>query len=434
MRSIRRILYVLPQPVYPADTGPKHHTFGLAKHMSTRAECHFVGFAHGPTDREQWGELERVLPNSSVEMVVDARAGAGRIASRLGRFVTGRPVSPATFESGELRRWLRHAAATGGYDLVHFDTFNLTSYRKECASLPTVLAPTDAFSMGMRRAYDAVSSPAGRLSHAWKAWAYFRHERSVYHRFTKVCPVSAVDLAYLQRIDPRIDGEVVEIPLGDEFLGELPAPPADVEPHVLCSGFLFNEAIASGVLEFLREVHPRLRAENPSIRVSVWGSDPHRSLADTLKRERTVRHAGWVEDYREFLASASVYVYPQRSGSGIQTKVQQAMALGVPVVARAHVLEAIGAEHRIHAIAAEGNEEMANAILTLLRDPAERTRIGLAGAKFVRSRFDPEVVGRRLEGVYQRAADKHWSAVGSVKVAERTIHRETEPEWSGARR
>jgi len=242
----------------------------------------------------------------------------------------------------------------------------------------------------------------------WKWWAYSRYERHAYRHFTKVCPVSDVDTAWLTSLDSAIDAETVGIPIAEEFLCDAREHYEDVSlPHIVACGFLANDAVAEGMIEFLNFVYPTIRNAIPEGRVSIWGKNPTSRLRRVLSLFPEIHHVDYVEDYRAFLRRVTVYVFPQRSGSGIQTKVQQAMGMGVPVVARTHVLKALGAKDGVHALACDENDSMARAVILLVHNKEMRTRIGKAGSQHIRHAYSIEVVGSKLEKVYLSAIQKH---------------------------
>ena len=80
----------------------------------------------------------------------------------------------------------------------------------------------------------------------------------------------------------------------------------------------------------------------------IAGKDPSESIR-LLSRDARITVTGFVDDLRPFFWSATVVVAPLVYGTGIQNKVLEAMACGVPVVASQAACEGIGAP-RGHAL------------------------------------------------------------------------------------
>lgn len=405
---MKRILFLLPQPIYPADAGPKHHTFGLLKYLSEKYECHILGFSRKSNDAELWSSLARVLPNTTVLRTFPLQSNPRRTLNRLMNFARISPVSFALFENAALHRCLSNSFFLSQYELVHIDTFNLGFYREHFKFIPSVLVPYDAFSMGMKRALTIVKGLRSRLAYQWKWRAYSGYERQAYRYFTKVCPVSDVDAQWLQALDPAIDLETVGIPIAEEYLSNARQNYQIVEhPHIIVAGTLAIETVAIAMAEFVKQVYPVIRQALPQARVTIWGKGAPSSLLRTLRQYPEINYISYVDDYIDFLSSAALYVFPQRCGSGIQTKVQQAMAMGIPVVTRSHILFALGASAGKHAIAYDDNRLMAQAITHLAQDIEQQALLGQEGTRYIKENYRLSVVGSKLEAAYQHAVEKH---------------------------
>jgi glycosyltransferase involved in cell wall biosynthesis len=73
---------------------------------------------------------------------------------------------------------------------------------------------------------------------------------------------------------------------------------------------------------------------------------------------------------------------------GLLQKVVDAMAMGVPVVATRVSNHGVGATPDEHLLVADDPEAFADAVVTLLRDPALRARMGDAARALVTTHYD----------------------------------------------
>ena len=94
-------------------------------------------------------------------------------------------------------------------------------------------------------------------------------------------------------------------------------------------------------------------------------------------------------------------VAPLRFSSGIQNKVLEAMAAGVPVVTTPQVAAGIGALDDEVLRVAPNAEGIARATVELLRGETMGTAVAQRARAFVRSRFGWEQTTRRLEGLVE---------------------------------
>ena len=109
--------------------------------------------------------------------------------------------------------------------------------------------------------------------------------------------------------------------------------------------------------------------------------------------------SGHVADLNAALNDAAVFVAPLRFAAGIQNKVLEAMAAGLPVVASSFANEGLEAEDGRHLIVADEAETLAAAIAGLLHDAARRRELGRQGRAFVLQRYRWEAVLDRMERI-----------------------------------
>lgn len=400
-----RVLFLLPEPPYPPQNGPHHHTFGLLRIACARHTCVAAGLYRGEAGLARWRQLQEALPGLRVAALFPEAEGIRRSLRGLGCLLAWQPLVLRGSLGGALPAWVRRYLRQERVDLVHVDQFRLAHCWRACGATPRLLVPYDAFSLKCLRAYRTAVRPREKAA-AWYLYrAFSRLERLVYPHFDLVCPVSPVDARWLAGRDSRIRTAVVGIPVPEEFLraGAAGVPEAD-GAHILCAGWFSSDGVAAGAIEFLKEALPRIRDAVPEARVTLWGRRPTPALRAVLKETPGVRHVEWVDDYAGMIRSAQAYVYPQACGAGIQTKVQQAMALGVPVVAREETLAPLEVESGRHAFGCQTPQEMAEAVVAILTQPGLRREVGAAGAAHMRARFSAEAIGAELDAAYRLAA------------------------------
>ena len=153
------------------------------------------------------------------------------------------------------------------------------------------------------------------------------------------------------------------------------------------------------VLWFARHVLPRIRSQVPEAHLWVVGQRPHRRL-ESLRREAGITLTGRVESTLPYIAGAAVYVAPLRMGGGTRLKLLEAMALERAVVATRLGAEGFPLRGGRELLLADEPERFAQAVVSLLRDPARRRALGQAGRRFVQARYDWSALIPRLEEVY----------------------------------
>ena len=158
--------------------------------------------------------------------------------------------------------------------------------------------------------------------------------------------------------------------------------------EIAFTGAMDYRANVDAAIQLIDEVLPRVRSEVPDASVAIIGRDPVAELVARAAAGR-VTVTGEVDDIRPHLERSAAFAAPIRIGAGIQNKVLEAMAMGVPVVASplaADGLRLLGGDAPPIAIARTA-DEMAAALIVLLRDAREDAAPHAAGREYVREHF-----------------------------------------------
>ncbi len=125
----------------------------------------------------------------------------------------------------------------------------------------------------------------------------------------------------------------------------------------------------------------------PNAKLLVAGATPHPKLVKLAKDNTNVVISGWIDDIRTAYASAEIFFAPMKTGTGMQNKLLEAMALGVPCVTTSLANNAIGAVHNESIIVCDTHQQMILQLKELIQHPELREKIGSAGKQFVSERY-----------------------------------------------
>jgi glycosyltransferase involved in cell wall biosynthesis len=154
---------------------------------------------------------------------------------------------------------------------------------------------------------------------------------------------------------------------------------------------------------FAERIFPLVQRRVPTAELLIVGQTPGPEIR-RLARRPGIRVTGWVPDVDPPLQSAAVFVAPLRVARGIQNKVLQAMAAGVPVVATPAALGGINAAPDRDVLVGATPEGFAAQTVRLLMDRELRQRLGRAGRAFVAEHHQWDVHLARLENVLVQVA------------------------------
>jgi glycosyltransferase involved in cell wall biosynthesis len=151
--------------------------------------------------------------------------------------------------------------------------------------------------------------------------------------------------------------------------------------------------------------------ELPSTKFVVIGEGPDRdkleSLIDELKLRQSVSMLGRRDDMPSVYASLDIMVSASRQ-EGLPMAILEGMASSLPLVAtRVGDVPTVVLDGQTGVLVPPENPTLlASAVVTLLRNPAQRKRLGAAARKLIEDEFSAERMTADYLRVYKEAASR----------------------------
>jgi glycosyltransferase involved in cell wall biosynthesis len=177
------------------------------------------------------------------------------------------------------------------------------------------------------------------------------------------------------------------------------APHREERNEIVFSGNLEYAPNITAVRFFRERVWPALRSRWPNLRWKIIGKNPEaiRSIVDDDAR---IELTGFVENALTSLAQAQVAIVPLLAGSGTRVKILEAWAAGTAVVSTTLGAEGLACRDGEHLILANGPEDFARAVSSLLESPEDRARIGRAGRLLFEQSYTWPAAWTKLDAVF----------------------------------
>jgi sugar transferase (PEP-CTERM/EpsH1 system associated) len=382
---------------YPPNSGATVRAFQILRHLSAAGhEVTVAALAHSAGEAEDGHGIAPYCRRYEMARVFYPV----QLARMILRLPSLTPSTMGYFYSAGLARRVRAMVVGERFDLIYVHCSSMAQYVASVRSAPKIL---DFLDMDSQKWLDYARFKGLPLAAGYwlEGKKLEREEKRLARQFDLCTTITRGEWETLESYGTGIPSDWFPNGVDSEYF----APTGDAyDADTLCFvGRMDYYPNQQCMTDFCADVLPRIRARRAQAKLLIVGADPTRAVR-SLGALPGVTVTGSVPDIRPYLRRSAVMVAPLNIARGTQNKILESMAAGVPVVASRAAARGVDAVPGEHLLVAETPEEYAGAVLGLLRQPAERARLSIAGRERILShltwarsmqRFD-EIVGRCL--------------------------------------
>lgn len=382
--AVRNCLLITQRFPYPPDRGDRIRSYQMLRFLSRRSR---VWLACTADEQPTADQLEHVRELCGGEVSVHRIGRGDRLIGAASHMALRRSATQGAFYSRAMHRTLARWSQSHPFDAVLTYCSSMGPYLTALHQRPpkVVLDLVDLDSQKWRDYADA----SGGL----KRWIYRLEARRV-HQLEKrlagasdhVVLVSQQEAELFRQhhighsADALGNGVDTEYFAPDAIFPDRIAAHRRGQPQFVFIGVLNYHPNTSGICEFCDTIWPAIRHLWPAAHLDIVGRSPTSDVL-SLGTIPGVRVVGSVDDVRPYLLAADVAIAPLRIARGIQNKVLEALASGVPVIATPQAATGVAPSPGL--VTATGTEQWLEAIRSLTVTPDHRRRIGQAARHHV---------------------------------------------------
>jgi polysaccharide biosynthesis protein PslH len=398
-----RVLQFAPRVCWPLDTGAKLRNYHLARVLAQRTRVSLLAF----TDHQQSAaNLERVY-----EQVITVKRDSAYTFTKMVRGALGQtPLPVLNYTTASMKRALAQLLGEQDFDVIQVESIHLMSYLatireagiREARKRPLAVCDWHNIESELMRRYSEREPSAPRRAYARRtARLMSEFEARALREFDAHIVVSPRDAERLRQLNPEARVFLIENGVDTAFYSDRGAEDESRARRIVFVGSMDYHANVDGAVNFARQVWPRLRDRLPELIFTIVGKDPAPEVRE-LAQLSGIEVTGTVDDVRPFYREAIAAVVPLNVGGGSRLKILEAMAAGVPVVSTTLGAEGLEVLHDQNILIADTNEQLCEAIITVVENQARRKHLSDAGRAMVSSRYDWSSLGASLFRAYER--------------------------------
>ncbi len=388
--KVLALLTRLPVPPWRGDQVRSFHHLRL---LAARHDVSVCAIVLGRADARH-AEAVRAL-GLRLEVIELGLPGAGLA---LARVLVGdpRPLQVLLYARRRARERVAALLARERFDVVHAQLVRTAALWPPPGRPGVVLDLVDVLSANFER---RARRDRGLL--AWVSGLEARRLRATEEALARAATATLV-VSEPERVYLPLPGVRV-VPNGVDLDAFPPRTGDGVPGRIVFAGNLGYFPNIDAARWLATEILPAVRARVPAATLHLVGARPGRAVR-ALTTLAGVTLAADVPEMAPEVASGAVTVIAMRSGSGLQNKVLEAMAVGTPVVTTPQVAAALDVVAGEHLLLGEDTTSLARAAGELLASPERARTIARAGRRLVEQRYRWEVSAQAVEAAWYAAA------------------------------
>lgn len=388
------ILFLSQRVPYPPNRGDKITTWRLIDRLRRSHDVRCVAFAHDAADVKAAAELEAMgIPVAAIPYD-DKR----KKLTSLPLLLTKKPLTLGVYGSKELQAKVDELSAWA--DMAYAYSSSMGAFLEKHTELPRVMHLGELDSDKWYQYSLKTRFPMNWVyRREWQTLLEF--ERRVAHSFTENVLCTPLEQRVFQEQIPGATSTVLRN--GVDLEAFSPAPEQAEPAHLVFTGVMNYYPNVDGCVWFAKEILPEVRKRHPETRFTIIGSHPTPEIR-ALEQLEGVQVTGFVDSVTEWVQRGAIAIAPLRIARGIQNKVLEAMACGLPVVGTTSATQGVEGQPGRDYLVGDDATSFGEHVCTLLANPEQARDLGKAARAFVEQNYNWETVFEHLDDIVAKCA------------------------------
>lgn len=390
----KNIVVMLSRFPYPLEKGDKLRAYYQIKELSVSFNISLFCISENKPEESSIQELKKYCSEINVYILPKWKSWLSCLVA----LFTGTPLQIAYFRNYSIKRKIEKKLAEIKPGHIYCQLIRVTEYVKNYHNCSKTLDYMDAFSTGIER---RISFEPFYLK--WLFRLEFKrlseYERLVYDYFEFHTIISEQDKRLIGT-NAKQNVECIPNGVSDKFFDqiEVSAPKYDL----VFVGNLNYPPNVEAVKYVANEILPLAEKRGLNLSFLAAGAEPTKALIHLEYKTKTMDILANPKDIRQAYLAGKVFVAPMKIGTGLQNKLLESMALGIPSITTELANNALNAEPNISILISETPDDFISKILSLQDDDFYKM-ISTNGQIYIKENFDWGTVTKPLINAIKNA-------------------------------
>jgi sugar transferase (PEP-CTERM/EpsH1 system associated) len=376
-KTYKKIVIITSRFPYPLEKGDKLRAFHQIKQLSEHFEIHLISTSERKVKKSDIAQLQPYCESINVFKIGVLQKYWNALRGKIGL----KPIQVAYFYHNSIQRKVNRLLKKIKPNHIYCQLVRASEYVKNYHDCPKTIDYMDALSKGMKRRSEN-SRFLKKLIFEMECFRLAKYENSIFEYFEHHTIISEQDKHYILH-QKRNQIHVVPNGVDASFLELEEDPKTTKEIDLVFTGNMSYAPNVTAAKFIVNEILPLL-PENT--RVKIAGSSPSREVLKLASPRVIV--TGYVDDIKAAYRSAEIFIAPMFLGTGLQNKLLEAMALGIPCITTNMANNALGATPEKEILIADDAESFAQQIQRLQNNPQLKQQLIDNGRTFIADNYN----------------------------------------------
>jgi glycosyltransferase involved in cell wall biosynthesis len=323
-------------------------------------------------------------------------------------FFSNIPYYLCPYKSTRMRQLIGKMTYKTGYDVVISEYSMVAQYLYKNPHLnprtKRVMSCHECYTIARKKVRDFYG-PFSRegLKAIFQLYRLEKYEFSMYRSADKVLVLTPQEKEGMLSYAPDLDIEVVPHGTDTDFF--TPVKEKSNESALAFLGNYPHDPNRDAVMHFIIDMWPSIKQAIPQVKFYVIGRGPTQDILDKAKEDPDIIVTGQVDDVRDYLKMANVFVAPIRLGKGFRGKILEAMSMAIPVVTTSLGAEGISTVDMENIAIADDINIFIQKTIKLLKEAELARKIGDNGRDLIVNNYSYQKGAKILEDVLNKVVE-----------------------------
>lgn len=379
MKAKQDILFIVSRFPYPLEKGDKLRAFYQLKELSKEYNVTLICTSDIPVSEEHL----QIVNQFCTHIHIFHLSKAGLLFQLCFSLFESKPFQVQYFYRKSIHRKIKKIIAELQPKHIYCQLIRVAEYVKNEHLIPKTLDYMDALSKGMERRIQTEAS--------YKKWFYRleskrlkQYERRIFDYFENKTIISEQDRKLIFHPENK---KIAVVPNGidDSFFEVLPI---EKDYDLVFTGNFSYAPNIEAALCLAEEILPKIHQKGISCRLLLSGANPVKKVLDL--QSEFVHVTGWVDDIRTSYQRSRLFVAPLFIGTGLQNKLLEAMASGLPCITTSLSNNALGGVNYENILLAEDIPTFVEKITEGLVNESNFSSIAISGKNYIELHYSWE--------------------------------------------